>query len=72
MFENKVRRIFGPKREKVTEGWRRLHNEKLHNFHASPNIDTVIGWEGVDWIHLALDRDRWRAVMNTVINLRVP
>jgi hypothetical protein len=32
----------------------------------------VVGWEGVDWIHLALDRDQWRAVVNTVMNLRVP
>jgi hypothetical protein len=31
-----------------------------------------IGWEGVDWIHLAQDRDQWRAVVNTVMNLRVP
>jgi hypothetical protein len=31
-----------------------------------------IGCEGVDWIHLAQDRDHWRAVVNTVMNLRVP
>jgi hypothetical protein len=31
-----------------------------------------IGWEGVDWIHLALDRDQWWAVVNMVMNLRVP
>jgi hypothetical protein len=31
-----------------------------------------IGWEGVDWIHLAQDRGQWRAVVNTVMNLRVP
>jgi hypothetical protein len=31
-----------------------------------------IGWEGVDWIHLAEDRDQWRALVNTVMNLRVP
>jgi hypothetical protein len=30
-----------------------------------------IGWEGVDWIHLAQDRDRWRAVVNTVMNIWV-
>jgi hypothetical protein len=31
-----------------------------------------IGWEGVDWMHLAQDRDQWRALVNTVMNLRVP
>jgi hypothetical protein len=30
-----------------------------------------IGWEGVEWIHLAQDRGRWRAVVNAVMNLRV-
>jgi hypothetical protein len=36
--ENEVlRRIFGPKMEKLVGGWRRLHNEELHNLHASLN-----------------------------------
>jgi hypothetical protein len=30
-----------------------------------------IGWDGVDWIDLAQDRDQWRALVNTVMNLRV-
>jgi hypothetical protein len=30
-----------------------------------------IEWESVDWIHLAQDRDQWRAVVNTVMNLWV-
>jgi hypothetical protein len=30
-----------------------------------------VGWEGVDWIHMAQDRDRWLAVVNAVMNLRV-
>jgi hypothetical protein len=31
-----------------------------------------IGWGGLDWIDLAKDRDQYRALMNTVTNLRVP
>jgi hypothetical protein len=31
-----------------------------------------IGWDGVDWIDLAQDRDQWRALVNTVMNLQVP
>jgi hypothetical protein len=31
-----------------------------------------IGWDGVDWIELARDRDQWRALVNTMMNLRVP
>jgi hypothetical protein len=39
VFEKKVlRRIFGPKREEVTGGWIKLHNEELHGLYSSPNV----------------------------------
>jgi hypothetical protein len=31
-----------------------------------------IGWDGMDWIYLAEDRNQWRALVNTVINLLAP
>jgi hypothetical protein len=124
VFENTVlRRIFGPKRDEVTGGWRKLHNVELHGLYSSPSIVRVIkarrmrwaghvarmgeargvynilvgrpegrrplgrprrrwedniridrreiGFGDVDWIHWAQDRDRWRALVNTVMNLRV-
>jgi hypothetical protein len=116
--------ILGPKRDEVTGGWRKLHNEELHGFYSSSIIVRVIkarrmrwaghvarmgevrgaynilvgkpegrrplgrprrtwednikmdlgeiGFGDVDWIHLAQDRDRWRDLVNTVMNLRVP
>jgi hypothetical protein len=119
-----LRRIFGPKRDRVTGGWRKLHNEELHNLYSSPSIIRIIKsrrmrWAGhvartgekrnvyrllvgkpegkrlrgrprrrwmdnikidlleigvnvVDSIGLAQDRYRWRALVNSVMNLRVP
>jgi hypothetical protein len=125
VFESRVlRRIFGHKRDEVTGGWRKLHNEELHGLNSSPSIIGVIKarrmrWAGhvaclgemrgaynilvgkpegrrplgrsrrrwedyikmdlreivfgdVDWIYFAPDRDRWRALVNTVVSLRVP
>jgi hypothetical protein len=124
VFVNRVlRRIFGSKRDEVTGGWRKLHNE-LHGLYSSPSIVRVIkarrmrwvghvacmgdvsgaynilvgrpegrrplgrqrrrwednikmdlreiGFGDEDWIDLAQDRDRWRALVNTVMNLRAP
>jgi hypothetical protein len=43
IFENRVlRRIFGPKRDEVMGGWRKLHNEELHGLYSSPSIVRVI------------------------------
>jgi hypothetical protein len=120
VFENRVRRrIFGLKRDEVTGGWRKLHNEELHNLYSSQNIIRMMvsrrmrwaghvarmgakryerwilvgmpegkrplgrprrrwvdnikldlretGWDGMDWIDLAHDRDQWRALVNTVM-----
>jgi hypothetical protein len=36
-------------------------------------VDNIkIGWDGVDWIELAQDRDQWRALVKTVMDLQVP
>jgi hypothetical protein len=123
VFKNKVlRRIFRPKRDEVTGGWRKLHNEVLCDLYSSPIIIRVIkpgrmrwaghvarmgeernayrllvgkpqgrgplgrprrrwvdnikmdlleiGWGGVDWIGLAQDRDKRRALVNVVMHLR--
>jgi hypothetical protein len=43
MFENRVlRRIFGPKRDEVAGGWRKLHNEELPNLYSSPSPIRII------------------------------
>jgi hypothetical protein len=39
VFENRVlRKISGPKRDEATGGWRKLHNEELHNLYSLPSI----------------------------------
>jgi hypothetical protein len=49
-LENRVlRRIFGPKRDEVTRGWRKLHNEELHGLYSSPSIIRVIKAKRMIW-----------------------
>jgi hypothetical protein len=50
VFENRVlRRIFGPKRDEVTVGWRKLYNEELHSLYSSPSIVRVIKARRMRW-----------------------
>jgi hypothetical protein len=44
-----LRRIFGPKRDEVTGGWRKLHNVELHNLYSSPSIIRVIKSRRMRW-----------------------
>jgi hypothetical protein len=45
-----LRRIFGPRRDEVTEGWRKLHNEKLLNLYSSPSIIRMIKSRRMRWV----------------------
>jgi hypothetical protein len=50
VFENRVlKRIFGPKRDEVTEEWRKLHNEELHDLYSSPSIIRIIRFRMLRW-----------------------
>jgi hypothetical protein len=49
VFENRVLRIFGPKRDEVTGGWRKLHNEELHNLYSPPSIVRMIKSRRMRW-----------------------
>jgi len=55
MFENRVLRIvFGPKRDEVTEEWRKLHNEELKDHYSLPNIVRVVKSRRMRWaVHVA-------------------
>jgi hypothetical protein len=72
VFENKVlRTICGPRRDKVTGEWRKLHNEELKDMYSSPNIIRTIkprrmGWAG----HVARVGERRGIFRILVENLR--
>ena len=60
VFENRVlRRIFGSKRDVVTEEWIRLHNEQLYDLYSSPNVVRVITSRTMRWAgHMARTGER--------------
>jgi hypothetical protein len=45
-----LRRIFGPKRDEVTGGWRKMHNEELHSLYPSPSIIMVLKARRMRWV----------------------
>jgi hypothetical protein len=42
VFENRALRTFGPTKDEIIGGWRKLHNEELHNLYSSPSIIRII------------------------------
>jgi hypothetical protein len=49
LFENKVLRVFGHKRDEVTEEWRKLHKEDLNDLYSLPNIVRVVKLRRMRW-----------------------
>jgi hypothetical protein len=62
VFENRVLRLFGLKRDGVVGGWRKLHNEGLHSLYSSPNIIRMIKSRRMRWAgHMAHMREKRNA-----------
>jgi hypothetical protein len=55
-----------------SEGKRPLGRKRRRWVHIIKMDLREIGWDDMDWIHLAQDRNQWRVLVNTVRNLRVP
>jgi hypothetical protein len=65
VFENRVlRRIFGPKMDEVTAGWRKLHNEQLHDLYSSPGIVRVIRARSIRWAGHVMRMGKVRGAYN--------
>jgi hypothetical protein len=66
-MRNEHKILVGKSEEKIAPGRPRRRWED------NIKIDLIkIGWDGVDWICLAHDKDRWQALVNTAMNLWVP
>jgi hypothetical protein len=58
--------------EEKTEGMRSIGRPRRRWLDNIKLDLREIGWDGMDWIELVQDRDQWRALVNTVMNRRVP
>jgi hypothetical protein len=68
VFENRVlRRIFGHRRKEVGGGWRRLHNEELHNLYVTPYIIRVIESRTMRWVGYVARMGGMRYVYNILV-----
>jgi hypothetical protein len=51
--ENRVlKKIFGPKRDEATGGWRELHNEELHNLYSSSDVIRIMKSRRMRWAYM--------------------
>jgi len=62
-----LRRTFGPKRDKVTGEWRKLHNEELNNLYSSPNIVRVIKPRRMRWVGYVAHMGEGRGVYRVLV-----
>jgi hypothetical protein len=70
VYENRVlRRTFGLKRDEMIGGWRKLHNEELHNLYSSPYIRMIKSGRALCSGHIALMEKRRNAYRVLVRNL---
>jgi hypothetical protein len=61
------RRIYGPKGDEVTGGWRKLHDEELHNLYSSPNIIMVIRSRWLKWVRHVVGMGETRNTHNILV-----
>ena len=70
MFENRVLRIFGPRRDGVTGEWRKLHNEELNDLYSSPSIVWVIKSRRLRWVGHAARMEEGGGVHKVLVGKR--
>jgi hypothetical protein len=66
VFENRVLRIFGPKREE-DRSWRKQHNDELHSLNSSPNIVMVIKLRSMRWAGHVARMGKGRGVYRVLV-----